>query len=461
MKRHFSGNSVSSSPAKNAKTPGLSSPSFVSRAIFCALISLGLLYLIITHSIPFGLSSGLPEAALFFHRDYSPANVTIGDRTITEMLKERLVDADAKEKAEASKSKEDALSLGEIEDSLRKDILRRPLDAQAFRQLGQIYSLEGDPAKAQSFMEMATKLSLHEPSALSFLILQALNKGKYKTALYYADILMRSSVAGLEFAAPIVVRLMDFAPAREEIVKLLSKAPSWRGPVLATIPRAGIVDPKSPLLLMRALKKTANPPTQAEVGAYLTLLFSKKLYALAYAVWLEFLPPNQTEQVAHLFNGSFEQEPSGSPFDWDMAQGTDTRATIFAREDKEKERALYITFGQGRATFPRIRQTVVLAPGQYRFQGQYMGELRARRGLQWRLSCYGGQPVGESEMLVGNVPEWRPFSFDVSIPDQNCPAQLVELTHMARSPSEQLASGSMWFDNLSITRILDNTPSSQ
>jgi hypothetical protein len=45
----------------------------------------------------------------------------------------------------------------------------------------------------------------------------------------------------------------------------------------------------------------------------------------------------------------------------------------------------------------------------------------------------------------------------VSIPKEKCDAQYLQLVHLARSPSEQLASGYMWFDNLKIQPTRETT----
>jgi len=69
------------------------------------------------------------------------------------------------------------------------------------------------------------------------------------------------------------------------------------------------------------------------------------------------------------------------------------------------------------------------------------GEILSRRGLQWRVTCVEGAGVGESQMFLGRFPKWQGFTFEISVPAENCAAQHVDLVHMARSPSEQFASG--------------------
>jgi hypothetical protein len=60
-------------------------------------------------------------------------------------------------------------------------------------------------------------------------------------------------------------------------------------------------------------------------------------------------------------------------------------------------------------------------------------------------------------MLVGSFPDWRAHEFSFVVPDSGCAAQLVKLKLGARSPAEQLVSGAIWFDELSISRQKEKT----
>ncbi len=70
------------------------------------------------------------------------------------------------------------------------------------------------------------------------------------------------------------------------------------------------------------------------------------------------------------------------------------------------------------------------------------------------MTCLGEQArqIGESEMILGEIKDWTTFSFAVSVPDAGCAAQRLSLILDARTPSERLVSGSIWFDELSIRR---------
>jgi hypothetical protein len=59
--------------------------------------------------------------------------------------------------------------------------------------------------------------------------------------------------------------------------------------------------------------------------------------------------------------------------------------------------------------------------------------------------------LGQSKMILGSFPDWRAFEFPLIVPENGCAAQIVELKLSARSPSEKLVFGDIWFDDFSIS----------
>ena len=96
----------------------------------------------------------------------------------------------------------------------------------------------------------------------------------------------------------------------------------------------------------------------------------------------------------------------------------------------------------------------MLAPGPYRIKGIYKGELKGVRGLQWKIRCAGGTEaaLGEGPMALGSQPTWSEFEFAFTVPATECQAQELRLEHAARSASEQLLSGKIWYDEFELVR---------
>jgi hypothetical protein len=144
-----------------------------------------------------------------------------------------------------------------------------------------------------------------------------------------------------------------------------------------------------------------------DLNAYLNFLIAHKLYELAYYTWLQFLPADELARVGLLANGGFEAASNGLPFDWSISVGSGATVEVSARPDAPGQHALLLELGPGRVEFPGVTQMLLLTPGAYHLKGQLKGELEGRRGLQWRVVCAAGQPLGESEMFVGERPIGR------------------------------------------------------
>jgi hypothetical protein len=414
-------------------------------ALIC-VCALSALYLIGRYSIPAGLSETGPEAALSLNASYPGAVVGLAQQAISDEANRRAAQKDTPASAA------EPADLDALKKSLRAAILKDPLNASAFQLLAQIAQLEGNAKSARQMMTTAARLSIEDATANAFMLQQSLLANNVGEALRYADILMRGKTSLVGPVAQLVARMTEVPGAKQELVRRLGAAPPWRAQVLGAFASSGLTNPQAPLGVLLALKDTPNPPREKELVGYINYLLQNKLYAFAYSSWLQFLPRDRFGQVAYLFNGSFEQQMSGVPFDWMIGSGSEVIAGVYARPDNGDKRALFISFGQMRGVFPTIRQMTVLRPGAYRFTGNINGEMLARRGLQWRVTCVEGGLAGESQMLLGRFPKWASFQFDIVIPEDKCAAQYVELGHMARSPSEQLATGSVWFDDLAIVR---------
>jgi hypothetical protein len=251
---------------------------------------------------------------------------------------------------------------------------------------------------------------------------------------------------------PILGKIAEYVDA-SDLKQLLAGNPPWRREFFSRLP-ANISDARTPLDMLLSLKNTPTPPSSDELRSYLHLLISRGFYDLAYYTWVQFLPPDQLAKVGLLFNGDFETDPSGLPFDWIVRQGSGVSIKISERLDAEKGHALVLNFGAGRVDVLDITQLIILAPGHYRFQGKHNVNIASQRGLHWRITCVGqGAPqIGESPVAKGSVAAWQDFSFGFTVPETNCAAQHIKLVFDARWASEQFISGSIWYDDLQIVR---------
>jgi len=118
--------------------------------------------------------------------------------------------------------------------------------------------------------------------------------------------------------------------------------------------------------------------------------------------------------------------------------------------------ALHIRFGDGRVRFPEVSQVVFMGPGRYRLEGRLNGAISGKRGLRWQLRCASGarRVLAETDMLLGQAQQWQVFTLEADVPQPGqCRGQTLRLFHDARSASEELLSGEIWFSGLRLERI--------
>jgi hypothetical protein len=454
------------------------------RAIAITLLALLAIWQIVTRSLVAYLADAMPQAALLVRPGDAVALVNLADKALNDpkasepaaergriqrasrgdriaAFTRRLTEAQddpapgqtagpgASDGSDASAS-----NIDEIRQMVETALIEDPLNTRGLRILGQLAAQGEDRDQAAKLMRLAARLSLHESAALFWVMSDSFEKKDIASALFYADALLRTRPQLDKHIVPMLARLAEDEEAGDGLKRLLAANPPWRARFFAGLP-ASIADARTPLDLLLSLKSTATPPTAAELRGYLNFLINRRLLELSYYAWLQFLPAEQLRNAGLLYNGSFEARTFGMPFDWVITPGTDVTVDIAPHPDEPGQRALFIEFGHGRIQFGGVTQVIMLAPGSYRLQGSFKGEIAGRRGLRWRISCLAGSALrlAETPMVVGLAQIWQDFEVEFAVPSAGCQAQQLRLEFDARSASERMASGYMWYDRLNISRV--------
>jgi hypothetical protein len=465
------------------------------RSLLALLVATGafLAWLIVRHSLPAYLAATAPETALLLNPAQPTALVEVAERQLRAELS-RVVEArsgastktgrqqpvsrfafqnaggatsmDAAGQLDrqdtrgqpASPAADTAVTrdIRETRASIRthagKSLLSDPVNARAYRVLALLAELEGDKTRQSELMRAAAKLSLRDVVTVLWAMQDGYSRKDYGATLRYADVMFRTQPQLEAYFVPLLARLAETREGRPELTAVLGRNPPWRAMFFASLPRY-ITDARTPFGLLSALKTSPAPPTSKEVADYLQFLIQRNLHDLAYYTWLQLLPADQLARAGYLFNGSFEQDLTTAPFDWQVNAGSGVTVDIQPRPDNASQRALRIEFGHGRVEFGALYQLTMLAPGKYTFSGVRQGSLAGRRGLLWRVQCtQGSQQIGISKMDLGIFPKWQPFSFEFTVPVANCRSQRVMLMLAARSTSERLLTGTIFYDDLQIER---------
>jgi hypothetical protein len=447
----------------------------------CALL---LAWLVISRSLAAYLADVAPQAALRLNPGQPEALTNLADRMLNDSAgangrmdaadqapspqKEAGNDTGGNAGSEAANSalanrafsafdlisQKQSIDLPAVRAAAEAGLRNEPLNARALRLLGQAADAAKSDTDAANFMQAAAKLSLHDNLADSWLMLKSFAAKDYQATVYYADILLRTTPELSQYVVPILARIAEDKGSAGLIKTALAGDPPWRDLFFQMLP-SSITDARTPLDLLLALRTSANPPSSEDVNRYLNFLVQHKMYELAYYTWLQFLPAEEMRSAGLLYNGGFEIAPTGSPFDWIMPQGSGVTVDIEAKPDADSGQALLLNFQFGRVDYAGVAQLIMLAPGRYHFTGRFKGELVGPRGLKWRIACAEtrGDRLAEGPMINGRVPNWSDTGFDFTVPAQNCRAQYLSLDLDARMASESFVNGSMWFDDLQISRL--------
>jgi hypothetical protein len=433
-----------------------------------------LVWEVVTRSLAAYLADASPESALGIRSNYPIALLNLAEKELkrnqdTES-EEQTVSALANDAAGKPKksSNSDPAKAGPVRSvSLtsrsrarswtEQALINDPLNARAFNMLGHLSNYTSDKRQTEVLMKAAVRRSLHQSAAVYWMMRRSYERENYHAALRYADTLLRTRSQTIKFVTPILGKIAELEEGGYELKKLLATNPPWRPEFFYHFPKS-IADARTPLAFLLSLKDTSAPPSSADLRSYLSFLIEHKFYDLAYYAWLQFLPPAQLSKTGYLFNGSFETASSGLPFDWVFTKTAGATTRIAMRADAAGEHALALDFGPGRVNFRGIRQLIVLAPGNYQFQGKHKLDIVSQRGLKWGVICANGTLIGESPLANGSRPGWREFEFSFTVPSSNCPAQYVQLSFDARSASERFISGSVWYDDFRIVREEDEEP---
>ncbi|MBC8012676.1 MAG: hypothetical protein H7X74_01095, partial [Methyloceanibacter sp.] len=423
-----------------------------------------LTWLVLTKSLAYALAETSPEVALWLNPNLPRALLTLANRE-----REKLIASHAQTHATASlkgpaeeaapsfappsedDSEERKALRAEIRALAKRAVANSPLSARAYRVLAEVTE---EPEQVRLLMQEAVKRSRRESAAVFWLLNDSFERKDLADVVDKADVLLRTRPKLAPYVMNYLGQVAASPEGRQLLVPLLAGMPSWRAAFFKALPKS-VRDEDTPLDLMIALQDAGSLPSTQELAPYIGVLMSKERVELAYNAWLQLVPKEKLASLSLLNNAGFAEDPSGLPFDWSIKRGQNTMVDFVSLRDSDGGRALRFSFGVGRASFPETSQILLLTPGLYRLEGTFQGLLTAKRGLRWELHCVATKSkLAETEMLFGNPQAAQSFTLEIEIPDrEDCRAQKLLLYHHARSPSEELISGEIFFRGIQLVRL--------
>ena len=198
------------------------------------------------------------------------------------------------------------------------------------------------------------------------------------------------------------------------------------------------------------------PLSARERDLYIGRLRKDELIAEAYLYWVNGLNKEDMQYLGYLFDGGFEREIVNSTgFEWRASppRNSGIRITSGDTYGIEGDTALRVSFSGKRIRFRHLSQNLYLGQGTYALSGRVRPDnLKARRGLQWRVDCNAGASgaLGNSDTFAGTG-DWRDFAFDITVP-ADCVGQVLSLRSVGARDVDHEIEGTLWVDALRIER---------
>jgi len=336
---------------------------------------------------------------------------------------------------------------------LQAAIAANPAEGRAYAALGRLLEARGEADQARRAMETAARMAPQRSDVQMAVAAYWMRQGQLERALGHWNTVLRHRPDLRSAVFPELLKLASDPANHAAFLPLLREEVPW-WPAFFIHAAAKAPDPNTARVLFNLQQGGPNAATPDMLRAWLARLQKEGAWLEAWFVWLNSLDKTQIGRMAYLYNGSFEQPLSNLGFDWihqkHPAVSLDTAATY----DTSGERALRVGFRGLRAQFQHLHQYLMLPPGRFLLQGRVRRDnLQAPQGMQWAVYCIGSKdPIAVTERFRGSEP-WSRFRTEFSVPPQGCPVQMLRLELAGTIRLDFDASGTIWFDNLTIEQV--------
>jgi hypothetical protein len=341
------------------------------------------------------------------------------------------------------------------EQSLQKALRASPLDQQALFLMAEAAGRQNDWSRADALMRMAGERSWRNIGVQLSLIESDLQKRRFDEALTHIDAALRLS-PDLQYRdnhlLGVLAAFVLDAQALRSLEKFLGTAPPWREWFLQELSKR-LVKPAPLDAIFASLASSSNPPTHPERLAYVGRLVRDRRYVEAQRQWAAELPGGLGLRPSYPYNRDFKTVPDHFPFDWQILARHGAEVRLRPADDKSP--GLLVAQFSGSRVEITVRQLLILHPGRYVFAGDLMAQdLRASRGVQWRLFCADAvaTTLGETELVASSMP-WTRFTVQFEVPRHGCAAEWLQMDIPARVPAEREIEGQVSYRSLTIDPV--------
>lgn len=328
-----------------------------------------------------------------------------------------------------------------------------PTDALVYLALAELWVRSGRRAAAVGLVDIADILGPLRSPALARSAEFWLGQQRPDRALARWAMLLRTRPETTTQLFPLLLRLAEDPATQRLLQPLLADPPEWWDGFFSYA-AANARQVETVIFLHQRRSRDKAPSSAGEQRVFLDRLWKEERWLEAYLAWLNGLDERQQQGLGNLYNGGFELPVTGVGFDWRISSPRGALVEITETYGTRGGKALHVAFNGQRVRFQHVQQPLYLEPGTYRLQGRVRPDgLRAERGLRWAVRCAGSDArlLAESDSFLG-TDDWQVFATNFTVPEANCPAQMLRLELQGQAELDFEAWGGIWFDDLTIVR---------
>ncbi len=342
---------------------------------------------------------------------------------------------------------------------LRASIQSNPADARPQMDVAALYAAQDNTAQGDRLADVANVLMPVQYAAQLDLALYWSARQVVERAVQHLAIALVGDRGRLrDKYFPNLLKIAAVEQTRGALLPITENPaiyPWWEGFFRYAARNAQDVATVTALVDMR--EASAQVPLSArERDVYIGRLRTDGLIAEAYLYWVNGLDKQDLQYLGYLFDGGFERKiVNKAGFEWRAypPKNSGIRLTPGDTYGIKGDTALRASFSGKRIRFRHLSQNLYLDQGAYVLSGRVRPDnLKARRGLQWRVACNAGASgsLGESEAFAGSG-DWRSFAFDINVPE-GCIGQVLSLNSVGARDVDHEIEGTLWVDALRIER---------
>lgn len=330
----------------------------------------------------------------------------------------------------------------------RRLLAAEPMHGPAYRLLAQAAERAGQADRLPALYALAARRAPRDIPTRAWLAQHHLTQGDFPQALEHIDRMLRLDPQRAPAIQRALVQLAQDPGFAEALAAALRQDPPWRGGVLSALGHPKTGHPGAAGQVMQALQDQGGLSAQ-EYAGWLDSLIAQGRWGEAYARWAAQVP-KPGGQLPLIYNGGFEQPPSGAGFDWRVRRVPGV-LVAFEQVAGTQGNAAHLQFLGRRTPGAGLEQALILSPGRYTLELRQRAEgLRSGLGLQWQVGCVGkGGVIGRSEPVEGSF-GWQAMETQVTVPTAGCPGQWLRLVNPVGGGGAQQVAGQLWVDNVTM-----------